>query len=341
MDTRPTRRGFTLLELILVIALGAGLVGLLMPALGKARTSARQIKCSTHVRGMHQGLVLFAQNNNEEYPLPSMLDKANHTVAVEEGASVGIKDQTKNIVSILMFNAFFGPELCVSPAESNPDIEMDKDYEYSEPEAAIDQRLALWDPRFRATPGAAIQGARAENKGHFSYAHSMPFGGRRKSWSNTFQATEAILGNRGPWYELVGGAGGTWTLSKNKPVDALDYPGAARAATVSNTLLIHGGRTTWEGNICYNDNHVGYHTQPDPDSSPLTFSGLPKSNNVRGDNLFADEHEKDRTPGPDSLVGDGPSTNVNGYLRSYSGGRASGTGKDAAMLDVKGAWFAD
>jgi len=341
MKPPTTRRAFTLIELIIVLLLGAGLVGLLLPALGRARSSARQLKCATQIRGMHQGMVIFAQNNNDEYVLPSKLDKANNTLAVDAGAGQGIKDQTKNIVSCLIYGGFFGPELCVSPAESNPDIEVDPDYQYSEPSASVGKKLALWDPMYKAAPGPAFQGTRDQDKGNLSYAHAMPFGARRKAWSNTFNAAEAVFGNRGPWYELSGGPSGSWRLSEKKPVDALPYSGADRAATVSNTLLIHGRRDSWEGNIGYNDNHIEYHTMPDPQASLITFSVLAKPSNVLGDNLFVDENEKDRSPGPDSLVGDGPSTNTNMYLRIYNGGYAIGTGKVQEMLHLKGAWFAD
>lgn len=330
-----SRRGFTLLELIIVILLGAGLLGILLPALGRSRSLARQIKCSANVRGMHQGLVLFAQNNNEEYPLPSKLDKANNTMKLAEGEDRGLKDQSKNIVSCLIFNTFFGPEICVSPAESNPDIEADKDFEYSEPQAAVNRKLALWDPRFKGPPSPSYQGCRAEDKGNLSYAHSMPFGGRLKTWSNTFNATETVLGNRGPWYTL--NAKGNWDLSANQPVDAMPYTGSARSATTSNTLLIHGGRNTWEGNICYNDNHVGFETSAAPESLPFTFTGLEPKMRTQMDNIFADEDDTKRTPGPDSLAGDGPNKNTNNYLRMYAGGAAA----KGQMLNLKSAWFAD
>ncbi|MEK6703146.1 MAG: type II secretion system protein [Planctomycetota bacterium] len=334
------RRGFTFLELLIAVAVIAGLVGIMLPALGKSRAMARQIKDSAQIRGCGQGLVLFAQNNQDVYPLPSLIDKGDLTIRLAAGEDAGLKDQTKNIFSILVFGAFFGPEICVSTAESNGDIVTDLNYEYSEPKAAMgrDKKLAIWDPAFKGPPSAGYQGCNAKDPGNVSYAHSMPFGGRKKSWSSTFVATEVILGNRGAWYELQGGASGTWKLSGEVPKDAMHYPQGARPATVSNTLLIHGGRTTWEGNIAYNDNHVNFETRPDPETSPFTFASLDPAHRTMFDNLFANENDKARSPDADSLAGgDGPDKNVNNYLRMYAGGKAAG----GTMVDLKGAWFAD
>ena len=65
---RPARRAFTLIELLVVISIIALLIAILLPALGAARRSARQMANSTQLRGIHQGMVTFAQDNKGFFP---------------------------------------------------------------------------------------------------------------------------------------------------------------------------------------------------------------------------------------------------------------------------------
>ncbi len=62
MDLMKVRKinGFTLVELLVVISLMALLIALLLPALGKARETARRVICATQLRGLAMAANIFA-----------------------------------------------------------------------------------------------------------------------------------------------------------------------------------------------------------------------------------------------------------------------------------------
>lgn len=62
-------KAFTLIELLVVISIIALLVGILLPALGSARRSARNLKCMATERSIGQALFAYATDNNNLLPV--------------------------------------------------------------------------------------------------------------------------------------------------------------------------------------------------------------------------------------------------------------------------------
>ncbi|MEO1237097.1 MAG: prepilin-type N-terminal cleavage/methylation domain-containing protein [Planctomycetota bacterium] len=229
--------GFTLIELLVVISIIALLIGLLLPALSAARTTARQLRNSTQLRGIHQACVAWAGENDELYPgvvtisrnsADAFVDDADvetYTVPfAAEAARIGAHVNAR--FALLLEKNFVTPEYLISPAE-------------------LSTGRTEWVPDPVAVYGAELN----ENQNFFSYAlpELINQGGsegpnatafiRLQEWSLNLNSRAIIASDR-----LLG------------PVPGSVQPGAPD----THNSLWDPEPDGWEGTIVFNDNSTSF-----------------------------------------------------------------------------------
>jgi prepilin-type N-terminal cleavage/methylation domain-containing protein/prepilin-type processing-associated H-X9-DG protein len=97
---RARRGAFTLVELLVVIAIIAVLVGILLPALAKARAQAQEIQCMSEIRQFGMGLQMYVDQNKGQLPQkgPGGTNTGNDSFG-PAGGVIGVNDPS------LWFNA--------------------------------------------------------------------------------------------------------------------------------------------------------------------------------------------------------------------------------------------
>ena len=248
-------KGFTLIELMVVISIIALLISILVPALGKIKDTANRMKSSTQIRGIHQGLVTFSQGNGAQEwfagidadgKIDDETNAGDEDIPYVDGTGTNAIN-TESRFAILLGNDFYSPEFLISPSEDNTSIQV---YEFlatdPETDTLFDEdnysysMLQIDDPD--ATPG-----------------------GRLTEWRNTVNSQAPILSDR-----------------------VIQRQGKTFSATDTTTFASLHSENSWRGNVAYNDGHVEFETDPE-----LSSVKIGDKTQDTDDNLFNNDDSGD------------------------------------------------
>jgi prepilin-type N-terminal cleavage/methylation domain-containing protein len=212
MRKRPfiPARGFTLVELLVVLGLIAVLIGLLLPALTRARAAAAKAACLSNLRQMHQHFHLYAQDNRDYVPL-------GHRSASRQFNSM-IYSITASPPQWVLFGKLVAsghipaPRVLFCPSENNPQFQFDTpENPWPPPDTSPSQNIFSGygaRPEYRIEDdlsGAVPRLSKLRNKAIFA--------------DTTAARIRVITRHRDGINVLYGHGGGTWV-----PLSVFDHP---------------------------------------------------------------------------------------------------------------------
>ncbi|MFN3167579.1 MAG: type II secretion system protein [Phycisphaeraceae bacterium] len=278
MTRSPSRtriKGFTLIELLVVISIIALLIAILLPALGAARRTARRMQNSTQLRGIHQGLVTFANSNKNNYAglnsKGQILGNDNRTTG-----NSGEGDTVQARYWIMLKGEFFTPDYAISPSETNT--------------------MTPYEPATGTGVNRVEWSTANTGEKHYSYAflgfvrgNAVTTGGtprpfnvqansaqRAAEWKQTLNSQAVIVSDR----------------ATDGPAD-----NAIRS--------IHTDEDgEWRGSVLWGDNHVAFENEQFFETKYGSGSLNRPNGNQDADNLFEDEASvgNNRTRGANALM---------------------------------------
>lgn len=252
--------GLSIIEIIILLLILLLLLGLFLPALSRARQAARTTMCMAQLKQLQMGLIVWAQQENNEYPNPLEYSRTTADKCQQKGNS------TANVYSLMIWNNFYSPELTVCPSEKSEFVQVYADYDYGIMGDNGINKKDKWDWDFSCDITGKSRSARTgKYYSNVSYANLALIGKRvENEWRVSGNTQFVVFGDRGP------------TDGKHD--------------SKSITYLNHGTSKLWKGSLAFNDGHIELFEEQVGTDNPFGYQPVDRRHNeIKPDNIFAED----------------------------------------------------
>jgi len=128
MSKQTRRKGFTLVELLVVIGIIALLISILLPSLNRARETANRVKCGSNMRQIGQAIQLYANENKGNYPrtfynpaagTTGNFDAGNGSATADPFNPLGTANDVCKAIFLLIRTQDITPEVFICPSSND------------------------------------------------------------------------------------------------------------------------------------------------------------------------------------------------------------------------------
>ena len=270
------RKAFTLIELLVVVAIIALLISILLPSLSRARELAKRAVCASNLRGIGQGMHIYANDNQEWFPMhyfkagsitigPPSVSQVQYVGALGQHYNTPINSTnastdtrschpSRSLFLLIISGAqSAGSFVCPSSSDQEDDMRNRGQYSTQGQESA-------------ARPGKTRFDFAGYDK--LSYAYQVPYGRRGKP-RETLDSRMPISADKGPYFE----AGEEWVDGDPKDQRINGYNPPTQWSGNDPTEVIKYSNEDWrpynsrnhnnEGqNVLFIDSHVDFKRKP-------------------------------------------------------------------------------
>jgi prepilin-type N-terminal cleavage/methylation domain-containing protein/prepilin-type processing-associated H-X9-DG protein len=205
--SRKKRNGFTLVELLAVVGIIVILIAILLPVVGRARESAKRIKCAANLRSLCQWSIAYAAQNrgwlppihvaNVQFPYYISNSAPQHwrdTIAADMGVNWEFFYCPSNDRWNVMTNWEF-------PDGTTADVQSVWGYAYYSCYPLTGITWTWENPAKASTPGGAL---RAKNTGHWTATNLRDKAYYNVMWTDLTRSSNGVLSTSGGSNHVTG-----------------------------------------------------------------------------------------------------------------------------------------